>query len=477
MAGSDLLVVLLKHTVAVLALLLVLRALAGASAARRVFAARCGMAALLLAPLLWLAVPVLRVGLPHAWTAWLEPATPLPPLAWLASAPVRAAAFEAPLRAADHGRILLWVYGAGVLLLLLRTGVGLVQLARMRAGAARVDAPAWTEQLVRLQAHLGMTRPVQLLVSSRAGSPLSWGWRKPVIVLDPHTLATAAPDAVLAHELAHIARHDWPAMLLARVLVALYWWHPLMHFLYRRLAHDAECAADDSVLAAGVAPSAYAQTLLSVSRHAFGAAPASRMAGRGAVLVARIGALLAPHQARAQVTRAQWLAGSVATAFFIVLVGGMVQRGERVVWPEHLLAGPGAPASASPEALLEALDNPNFTQLARAMRSGQFAQRHAPGGASFRQRAAIPALVLGLQDARPAVRRLAAWGLSELRFPETAPALAAMLADRDPAVRAEAAAALGDLGEARWLAALHALLSDPDPDVAAQAAWALAELE
>lgn len=478
MAGSDLLVLLLKHTLAVLLVLLVLRALRRRSAAQRVFAARCGMAALLLLPAVWLAFPVIAVPLPHAWTAMLEPQADLPPLAWLASAPVRADAFGAPARAAAAGRALLLVYLAGVLLHLLRTAIGLARLAAIARRAQAHTAPAWTAALTRLRASLGVARPVRLLVSGEVRSPLSWGVRAPVIVLDPDSAAGALPDAILAHELAHIAGRDWPAMLLGRALLALYWWHPLMHLLVRTTECDAEHAADDTALAAGVPASDYAHTLLTVSRHAFAQAPAglaSQIAGRGKALALRIGALLDQRRARAPVSRGQWVLGAAASLALVLVLGTLVQRGEHVVWPDALLAPAGA-AGARPEALLDAIDNPNFRQLASAMRAGDFTQRHAAGDASFRQRAAIPALVLALQDQRPPVRRLAAWGLSEMRFPETAPALAALLADPVPAVRAEAAGALGDMGETRWLSALEAMLRDPDPAVRARVAHVLGDL-
>jgi beta-lactamase regulating signal transducer with metallopeptidase domain len=478
-AGSDLLLVLLKHTLAVLLVLLVLRALRGSSAARRVFAARCGMAALLLVPLMAAVLPPLPVRLPHAWTAMLEPEAALPALAWLASVPARAQAFSAPARAADAGRLLLLVYLGGVVLHFLRSAIGLARLAAVARRAQPVQTPAWTDALARLRGRLGVARPVRLLVSGEVHSPLSWGVRTPVIVLDPDSAASAIPEAIIAHELAHIASHDWPAMLLGRSLLALYWWHPLMHLLVRSSESDTEHAADDAVLGAGVAPSAYAHTLLTVSRRAFspaGGTLASQIAGRGRSLMLRIGALLEEHRARDAVSGAQWAFGTAGTFALVLVLGAMVQRGEQVVWPDALFAAPGGHPAGNPEALLDAIDNPNFRQLARAMRAGDFAQRHAAGGVSFRQRAAIPALVLALQDRRPAARRLAAWGLGEMRFPETAPALAALLADPVPEVRAEAAGALGDMGETRWLLALCAMLRDPEPGVRARVAHVLGDL-
>jgi beta-lactamase regulating signal transducer with metallopeptidase domain len=478
-AGSDLLVLLLKQSLAVALVLLVLRALQRHSAAQRVFAARCGMAALLLIPALWPFLPTLAVPLPHAMTAALEPEASLPPLTWLASAPARADAFSAPARAADAGRVLLLVYLAGVLIHLARTVAGLARLVIIARRAQPVHAPAWADALARLRGRLGVVRPVCLLVSNEVTSPLSWGMRAPVIVLDAASAAHADPDAVIAHELAHIACGDWPAMLLGRLLLALYWWHPLMHLLVRSSENDTEHAADDTALAAGVPASDYAHTLLSVSRRAYAPAAggmASQIAGRGNALVARIGALLDQRRARSPVHRWQWIAGAAATLVLALMLGAMVQRGEHVIWPDTLLAAPGARAGNRPETMLDAIDNPNFRQLALAMRNGDFAQRHADGGVSFRQRTAIPALVLALQDERAPVRRLAAWGLSEMRFPETAPALAALLADPAPEVRAEAAGALGDMGETRWLSALTAMLRDPDPAVRARVAHVLGDL-
>lgn len=141
-----------------------------------------------------------------------------------------------------------------------------------------------------------------LLVDDMAVSPYSWGRRTPVIVLDHCSVDSADPDAVLAHELAHIRAYDWPMLLLARVLFALYWWHPLMYPLRRMLEHDTECAADDAVLAAGVRPPHYAHSLLTVSRQVVGGTGgtvANRIASRGAMLVARIAAPCSRRAVRA----------------------------------------------------------------------------------------------------------------------------------------------------------------------------------
>ena len=78
MAGTDLAQLLLKHGVTVLLLLCVLRLLVGASAARRVFAARCGLVALLLMPLFWLSLPPVSLRAPLAVSALFDPPLAIP---------------------------------------------------------------------------------------------------------------------------------------------------------------------------------------------------------------------------------------------------------------------------------------------------------------------------------------------------------------------------------------------------------------
>ncbi len=480
MAGSDLILIMLQHTLTVLLVLLALHGMRLTSASRRVFAARCGLTALALMPLAWMLVPEVPLRLPYAWTALMAPPAALPELAWLAGAPPPAAGFAAPSRAAELGRALLIVYGLVLLLYVARMALAMWRLGRIESTATVVTAPEWQATLQALHGASAIGRPVRLLVSEQLTSPLSWGLFRPVIVLDRNSHDSIAPAPVVAHELAHIAAHDWIIMLLARALLAVYWWHPLMHLLVRSMAHDMECAADDATLRSGVRPSEYAQTLVHVSRHAFGGAGHGRLAqpiaGRGSALMARIDALLEARRARERVTRMQWAGGAAVTALVVAALGGLVLKGEHVVWPDQLLAASTSAAGQDASALLAAMDNPNFTQLAAAMRAGDFGMRHAAQIASFRQRAAIPALILALQDQRPVVRQLGAWALSEMAFPETAPALAVLLADPVPLVRAEAAGALGDLGELRWLDTMHRMLRDADPRVRERVAHALGDL-
>src|SRR5437588_1665900 len=72
--------------------------------------------------------------------------------------------------------------------------------------------------------------------------------------------------AVLSHELAHIARHDWLAQICGELVCGFYWFHPLVWFAAAGLRAESECACDDSVLNSGVEASNYANQLVELAR-------------------------------------------------------------------------------------------------------------------------------------------------------------------------------------------------------------------
>ena len=148
----------------------------------------------------------------------------------------------------------------------------------------------------------------ELRLSDRDTGPISWGVFRPVILLPKS--ATSWPrerlHAVLLHELAHIRRRDSFVQALSHAACAFYWPNPLVWIAAKRLRSEAELAADDAAISAGLRPSDYAGELLRLA-HEFRAQSSALtsvaffMAAPSA-LEERVESLLSPTQIRSGVT-------------------------------------------------------------------------------------------------------------------------------------------------------------------------------
>ncbi|MBC3807217.1 HEAT repeat domain-containing protein [Undibacterium seohonense] len=494
----DLISVIIKISVILMALLLVLSLCKRQSASRKVLAGQLSILALLGLPMLWWLLPSAPLSLPLAISAISDAPLQLPDLPGIAYISNSISQQEEP----HLLNYVLLMYAAISTLLLLKIGFDILRLRHLLKHSAPLSAhptaphiaEQWTSKLHQLRGLYQIDRPVQLMWTARLRAPVSWGLLHPVILLDQATLVKitdsdqSEADDILRHELAHIAHFDWLSLILARLVAALYWFHPLMWLMLKDLQFNMECAADDRVLKSGGTASGYAQTLLQVSRQAEQQrASVNALAAKGKSLMARIMAIIEPHRQRTPVSKSTWLISLIVSLLILLPLAAISFTGEQLRWPYALFEqtlqmnqanqhGKEHLAGNLAASELDKLNNPNFTALAQALRHADFQHRHALEVASFKQRAAIPALVLALHDQRPAVRRLALWGLSEMAFQETSAVIAIMLNDQDPYVRAEAARALGDFATRNWSARIAALLQDPHPFVRANAAHALGDL-
>ena len=212
------------------------------------------------------------------------------------------------------------VWAIGAALLLVSLGVALWRIARLRRRAWRETGPAWQALVAQVSAEVGLRRDVTLLRIAGPAMPMTWGARRPVVLLPQE--ADQWPDArrrdVLRHELAHVRRGDWLTQLLARVVCALYWFHPLAWVAAHALRVERERACDDQVLRAGALPSAYAAHLLEIASGFRARASVAGVAmARPSHLATRLLDVLDPRRRRNVVTSRQ---AGVASAVAVALV-------------------------------------------------------------------------------------------------------------------------------------------------------------
>ena len=289
-----------------------------AAAAIRHLVWSAAFAALLLLPILSLLVPEWKLrGLPDAstlvFTVQARPDT-ASPAGHTASTQASSTRSNMAAPAAPARRIpwipLLWT--AGVLLSLVRLAVGWAASLRACRDAEPVYDPL-----------LEGARRVRLLRSRSANMPMTTGILRPAILLPSGADAWPADRwrMVLAHELAHVRRHDCLMQAVARLAASFYWFHPLAWIALRQFIQERERASDDLVLAAGVKPSDYAAGLLDVARS-FRPAPATAWAAiamaRPSQLEGRLVAILDPTARRGTV-RVPVVLATAAVALAVLL--------------------------------------------------------------------------------------------------------------------------------------------------------------
>lgn len=447
------------------------------SAAERAFVAHLGLLALLLLPVATTGLPDYGVTPPPAVArtyAAIAPAVEEVATA-AATAPAPAAVPAAPgWRPSD---LVLAAYAIPAALFLLMTLIGLLRLHRLRARAEVLVDPRWLTALAAAQRRLGLKHGTALLTSDEVDSPVSWGIVRPIIVVDRD--AAHRPDqaeAIIAHELAHVARLDWLALLLGRTVSALFWFNPLVRLLAASAHEYSEQAADDFVLRSDVPGTAYAEVLVGAARHCAGRGlVANGVAPARGSLSRRIGSILDPRRSRLPV-RLRWSAACLAGALGL---GTALAAVNPAFAPAARADAPAADRNAGMRAAAElaAIPTPQTRAIARAIREQDWKVRRAEGGTRFNAAEAAPPLLLALSDPSPVTRRIAVWGLSELRPAGAEEALALRLSDASADVRGQAARALGDLGAVRQSGAISALLRDREACVRASAAHALGDLQ
>jgi len=192
---------------------------------------------------------------------------------------------------AERVVVLCWLAGVAALSARLLGGWAAVARQARRSVAAVPDV--WQARLPRLAARLSVHRPVRLLTSALVEAPAALGILRPVILLpaSAFTALTAAElEAILAHELAHIRRHDFLVNLLQSAAETLLFYHPAVWWVSHRIRVERENACDDLAVAATGDAALYARALVGLEETRT-SAPRLAAAATGGSLLRRVARL------------------------------------------------------------------------------------------------------------------------------------------------------------------------------------------
>ena len=170
-----------------------------------------------------------------------------------------------------------WIWLAGSVLWFAVAAVRVLRFERCLRQAEPAPVSLQTEAR-RLTRQLSLTRcPAICVVQSRL-PPLLWGMTGKGTILLPASLLEQMPPSeqsmIVAHEMAHFARHDHWFRWLEFLILGIYWWFPVAWWARRELHRAAEECCDAWVV--WLFPSGarcYARSILETMDYLSGARP------------------------------------------------------------------------------------------------------------------------------------------------------------------------------------------------------------
>ena len=248
------------------------RKLARRSANLRYVVGCVAMLLMLAVPVCWLAfatstIPVIRsVDLPSVSSEKLHPVPEREQVGWAVSHTTdrndeieaqRTTSLIQTASGSENGPLARWhgmarfiaaIWFIGVMLLSTRPALGFAYAGRLcRVGKA--DVPESVHGLLgRVAEAMNVRRAVQVGQSTLAKAPCVVGWFRPVILLPASAvtgLTTAELESILAHELAHIRRHDYLVNLVQLTIETLLFFHPVMWWVSQCVRREREFCCDD----------------------------------------------------------------------------------------------------------------------------------------------------------------------------------------------------------------------------------------
>jgi beta-lactamase regulating signal transducer with metallopeptidase domain len=213
----------------------------------------------------------------------------------------------APMTQAVRSEIVLpgfWAVGIFAVWILIaalatmRIVVGLWKLRRLRRGALPLTKSSFPPAIQLVIAQFQSGRRVTVCSSSAVTVPTAIGFFRPVILIPDWVLQDLSAEelkVILLHEFAHLRRFDDWTNLAQKLVRSVFFFHPAVWWIEKRLSLEREMACDEAVLAETENPQAYAECLVSLAEKSFvrrGLALAQAVVGRARETSLRLARIL-----------------------------------------------------------------------------------------------------------------------------------------------------------------------------------------
>ena len=231
-----------------------------------------------------------NAGIPESFKAWLETVQECTPYL-----------------------ILIWCIG--VCVLSLRLIVRWTRTQKIKGNGIALDSLESNSMHATMKVlcqKLGIRKAVRLCRTHDIDTPTVIGWMQPVILFPAAAMTGLTPDqmsAILAHELAHIRRHDYLINLFQSVVEILLFYHPVVWWMSAEIRAERENCCDDLAVAVCTNRRDYIEALLQLETQR-GATNALAMAASGGSLLQRVSRMLGTSPNDSQSTN--WLCGLIS---------------------------------------------------------------------------------------------------------------------------------------------------------------------
>lgn len=165
-----------------------------------------------------------------------------------ASAPVNLNTIKTKAFIQKHFQLVCMLWLIGIALLMFRFAGGLMYAQRLKHGHLVPVPLQWQQRIADICKQLGISRKVSAYCSPRTKVPVTLGTFKPVVLFPISAftgLSPSAIEAIVAHELAHVMRHDYLFNIVQSLIEILFFYHPAVWFISAEIRAERENSCDN----------------------------------------------------------------------------------------------------------------------------------------------------------------------------------------------------------------------------------------
>jgi len=167
----------------------------------------------------------------------------------------------------QHMDWILVLWFAGMISFIVRLMFGYSALVGFRQSIQPMS-DYWSDRFQNILKEFNIKANVLLGSSKRVDGPMTFGFVKPMILLPiglVNALSVDEVEAIIRHELAHIARHDYVFKMIQSAIESLFYYTPGTWWLTKMVDIDREQCCDDYAIRSGSNAAAYVNALYKVN--------------------------------------------------------------------------------------------------------------------------------------------------------------------------------------------------------------------